>query len=393
LHNSFALPNLYDILGVPPKADNDAVRSAYRNLARTFHPDVNPDPKAHEKMAQINVAFEVLSDPVRRMEYDVSIGQADYSEPEASHRDSRHPDAVQVQVIHRHREHRTPVYAMSFHRASGKFVTASFDNELLWWDPQLSFVEKRVKLEGGVVSSVAAFGPNGALAAGTTEQSLACWTVEGERVKVWRNNPKEWVCTVAPAPDGQSLAEGTVDNTLRVVRASDGQVRFTGHAHTGSVTALAWTQDSARIATGSADASVKIWCGATGRELMTLNQVRSTVTSLAFSPDQNTLAVAAVDLSLRVFDLRNGMLIKTFFGHQRPIECLAFHPRSWLLASASRDGSVGLWNIVHGIGHGRIEASHQPVSCVGFSPSGDRLVAGGLDKVLRVWALSMPQKA
>jgi len=383
------LPTLYDILGVPPKADEKEVRSAYRKLARTFHPDLNPDPKAHEKMAQINVAFEVLSDPVRRMEYDASIGETGNAEPEQ--RQSTRRRAVMATIARRLRDHRTPVYAMGFAPGTNRLATASFDNELIFWSPNYEYPESRVRLEGGVVSAMSVQGPERAVLAGSTEQNLACWRVDGGRVDVWRSQPKDWVVTLAPSPDGESLAMGSVDRTMRVVRVSDGQVRFSGHTHKESVTALAWSADSARLATGSADATVKIWCGLTGRELMVLNNVRSTVTALAFSPDMRMLAVAAVDFSIRVFNLTDATLSKTFYGHQRPVETLAFHPRNWLLASGSRDGRVGLWNARNGTGHGQIEASHQPISCVAFSPEGLALVAGGLDKTLRVWSLSTPE--
>ena len=53
----------------------DMVRSAYRKLARAYHPDPNPEPEAHERMAQINAAFEVLADPSRRSDYDLSLGR------------------------------------------------------------------------------------------------------------------------------------------------------------------------------------------------------------------------------------------------------------------------------------------------------------------------------
>lgn len=383
------LATLYEILGVMPKANSDEVRIAYRRLARAFHPDVNSDPKAHERMAQINVAFEVLSDPIRRMEYDVTIGQHGYAEPTQSH-DSSRPDAVQVSIAHRLRDHRTPVYSVGF-ASGGQMVSSSFDNEILWWSDDLSHPVRRIKLEGGAVSSLKVSAKGKVVAAGSTEQSVACWTIDGEQVDVWRSTPKDWVCCVAPSPDGESLAQGGIDHSVRVVRASDGQTRFAGTTHTESVTALAWSADSSYLATGSGDATVKLWCGTTGRELHTFLNVRSLVTSLAFSPDHRWLAVAAVDLSIRVFRLRDFVLKKTFFGHQKPIEGLAFHPRSWLLGSASRDGSVGLWNVKHGIGHGRIEASHHPISCIGFHPNGRQMVAGGLDKVLRVWDLSMPR--
>src|SRR5262245_33664092 len=53
----------YGILGVRRDASADEIKRAYRQLARQYHPDVNPDPQAQEKFKEINAAYEVLSDP------------------------------------------------------------------------------------------------------------------------------------------------------------------------------------------------------------------------------------------------------------------------------------------------------------------------------------------
>jgi len=61
----------YDILGVPKDAPDKEVRAAYRRFARKFHPDVNPgDRSAEEKFKRITEAYEVLSDPKLRKDYD-----------------------------------------------------------------------------------------------------------------------------------------------------------------------------------------------------------------------------------------------------------------------------------------------------------------------------------
>jgi molecular chaperone DnaJ len=56
----------YGILGVRREASADEIKRAYRQLARQFHPDVNPDPAAQERFKEINSAYEVLSDPKKR---------------------------------------------------------------------------------------------------------------------------------------------------------------------------------------------------------------------------------------------------------------------------------------------------------------------------------------
>ncbi len=60
----------YAILQVSQDADQDVLQAAYRALARRFHPDHSDDPKASEKMAQLNAAWETLGDPARRATYD-----------------------------------------------------------------------------------------------------------------------------------------------------------------------------------------------------------------------------------------------------------------------------------------------------------------------------------
>jgi curved DNA-binding protein CbpA len=64
--------NLYTILGIAPDADEEAIRVAYRSLARRYHPD-SGDGSSSDKFRELTEAYETLSDPQRRRIYDRSI--------------------------------------------------------------------------------------------------------------------------------------------------------------------------------------------------------------------------------------------------------------------------------------------------------------------------------
>ena len=64
-----AQEDLYEVLQVGRSADQDVIRAAYRALAQRLHPDRNSSPQAAERMKQLNQAYDVLSDPVRRAAY------------------------------------------------------------------------------------------------------------------------------------------------------------------------------------------------------------------------------------------------------------------------------------------------------------------------------------
>ena len=65
------MADLYETLGVGRDASFDDIKKAYRKLARSYHPDVNPDPKLAEKFKEITAAYDLLSDRDKRQNYAV----------------------------------------------------------------------------------------------------------------------------------------------------------------------------------------------------------------------------------------------------------------------------------------------------------------------------------
>ncbi|XP_072337485.1 dnaJ heat shock protein family (Hsp40) member A3a isoform X2 [Scyliorhinus torazame] len=69
--SSLAKTDYYEVLGVPRNSTQREIKKAYYQLAKKYHPDTNKDdPKAKEKFSQVAEAYEVLSDEVKRKQYD-----------------------------------------------------------------------------------------------------------------------------------------------------------------------------------------------------------------------------------------------------------------------------------------------------------------------------------
>jgi molecular chaperone DnaJ len=64
----------YEVLGVDQNASADDIKRAYRKLARELHPDVNPSPDASDQFKLVTHAYDVLSDPQQRQQYDMGGG-------------------------------------------------------------------------------------------------------------------------------------------------------------------------------------------------------------------------------------------------------------------------------------------------------------------------------
>src|ERR1700720_2081198 len=74
----------YELLGVPRKASAKDMRTAFRKLARKYHPDLNPgDKSAEEKFKQLQEAYDVLSDSKKRQMYDQHGFYSDNFQPGA----------------------------------------------------------------------------------------------------------------------------------------------------------------------------------------------------------------------------------------------------------------------------------------------------------------------
>jgi curved DNA-binding protein CbpA len=87
------MTDLYGILGLTPRATANEIKSAYRRLARKYHPDVSASPDSEARFVIINRAYQVLSDPHRRAAYD----SGEYNDSQRTFYASRQAEVVAKQ--------------------------------------------------------------------------------------------------------------------------------------------------------------------------------------------------------------------------------------------------------------------------------------------------------
>ncbi len=76
------MENLYNILGVAPTATVEEIRKAYRSLAMRHHPDRSTHSNAEVRFNAIKTAYELLSDPKKRAEYNQSLNNRIIIDPD-----------------------------------------------------------------------------------------------------------------------------------------------------------------------------------------------------------------------------------------------------------------------------------------------------------------------
>lgn len=84
----------YTTLGIPDNADDDAIKGGYRRMAKLTHPDVDREPGAADRFRAVQMAYSVLSDPLKRRKYNAGLALQEASEKALDGRSgpTRHDD-------------------------------------------------------------------------------------------------------------------------------------------------------------------------------------------------------------------------------------------------------------------------------------------------------------
>lgn len=94
------MQDYYQILGISPRATQLEVKRSYRRLAVQFHPDKNHSKESEERFKEISMAYEVLNNPEKRAQYDISLTFAPHTNTAKPHRDPAYRSRQRAYYAH-----------------------------------------------------------------------------------------------------------------------------------------------------------------------------------------------------------------------------------------------------------------------------------------------------
>lgn len=198
---------------------------------------------------------------------------------------------------------------------------------------------------------------------------------------------KDWVHSLAFAPDGQTLAVGLKDE-VELIDLASRQVVGKLSGKFGRVRGLAFSPDGQTLALGGYQ-TLQLWNVRAGTKERELTGHRGSVTCVVFCPNGRYLATASDDETARIWSLDSDRVI-VLAGHQYPVQAIAWSPDGAWLATASGDelrptkpGEVRLWT-AEGKLHRTWSDHVRAALSVAFLPDRQGVVSGGLDEVVLI---------
>ena len=195
---------------------------------------------------------------------------------------------------------------------------------------------------------------------------------------------KDWVQSVAFAPDGKWFASASLDKTVKLWVTATGSLLGTLQ-QSYAVNSVAISSDGTWLASAGDDGTVRLWEAKTGTPRGALSGPSYAVYVIAFSPDGKLVAAAGKDRAVYLWEVNGGKLAHTLEGHTDDIYALAFSPDGKYLVSAGADKTLYVWNVAKGEESLTVPGHRDKVLSLAYSPNGKWLASGDAGGTIRVW--------
>lgn len=371
----------YALLHLQPGCSAAEIRSAYRRLARRYHPDLNPSPDAARRMAALNEAYAVLGNPMRRRAYDLARGHAS-----PVGRPGRRDDTVRGTTGGTgEARHHTPTVTPTRYRSAGvpRPHGGRHSRRLRW---TLALVSVLLACAATLLTVLHGGGAAHAPPPPPSYPSTVASTAAQPLLTIWQ--PAESATLLTFSPDAALLAAASRTGTITVWRTDTGEPVATLSGHSGAVQSLVFLAKGRLLVSISIDQTARLWDLAAGREVSRLRMPEEdgTALSLALSPSGELLAMAHATHVVAVWSLVSHQKIVRFPlpPDAGPVTALRFAPDASLLAATLAGGRTALFRLPP-VGEAEIGNTPAPVGLIaqlgtpfiGFGPHGTVVALAG----------------
>jgi WD40 repeat protein len=417
----------YELLEISRSATDREIRDAYKLQAFVWHPDRFPAgtkayTAAQARMKEINLARELLLDPVRRRKYDEELSRSTASAATTSRTapsDAHQQRPNEFFRIKRGGPIRTIVFSPndSLVLATGgctSSAASAFFNSyvrrastITGWELQtkrraLTLGQFHPALHGRETSALA-FSPNGAtLLSGGADDVLRLWDVHTHSCIATLRGHTCRINSVAFDPSGAFAVSASSflgeTSMLRLWDVSSIAQIGDFFGHTGSVFSVSFSRNGQFILSASADKTARIWLVESRDEVSRFDH-NSYVLAAAMSPSGDFVATAtAYGHAITVWDVAAKRVAFMLEGHESTVRSLTFSPCGRRLLSGSggegkfpsmdgKDNSARIWDLDTQKETFKFAQHSANFTAVAFSHDGSFVAAGDYCGDVRVWEL------